>query len=478
MIHNNEYKENAMVKLIRKLLVITLCVLLTAPLFSVSAEDRQNASGSWQRNGIGWWYAYSSGGYPAAQWEKINNRWYHFNSGGYMETGWKYIDNYWYFLTSEGSRATGWLNQSGTWYYLNNDGKMLTGWQKINGEWYYLYPSGAMATGWIKSGNTWYLLAGSGKMLTGWVTSGGSRYYMDDSGAMKTGWQKIDGEWYFMNSSGAMCTGWLKSGSQWYLLASDGHMLTGWQKSGGYWYYMDSNGSMRTGWLQDNGDWYYLKPSGEMVTGSYYINGTLNEFDSSGKWIKTLDDILIVANKKHKLPDGYVPSGLRSVNVSKLNSSIQMKDVAATAMEQMFAAAAKDGVYLKLGSGYRSEETQRSVYAGWVSQYGAAVADTISARPGYSDHQTGLAADISDYSGANYLYESFENTSEGIWLRNHAHEYGFIMRYPKGKEAITGYAYEPWHFRYIGVDYATKIHNINVWYTFEEYFGIEGGDYY
>ena len=132
---------------------------------------------------------------------------------------------------------------------------------------------------------------------------------------------------------------------------------------------------------------------------------------------------------------------------------------------------------LILGSAYRSEDYQATLYNGYVEQYGQAEADTISSRPGYSDHQTGLAADISDHDGATYLTQDMEYTPEGEWLKDHAHEYGFIMRYPKGKEDITGYAYEPWHFRYIGVDYATAIYNVDEFYSFEEYFGVEGGDY-
>ena len=191
------------------------------------------------------------------------------------------------------------------------------------------------------------------------------------------------------------------------------------------------------------------------------------------------DSLLIVANKKHKLPDGYVPADLVTPDIAQ-TAACTMRAPAAEAIAEMARAAAEDGVYLKISSAYRGEDYQRTLYNGYSASYGTETADTISSRPGYSDHQTGLAADFVEgdgsLNGINFN-QSFEDTASGQWLRVHAHEYGFIMRYAKGKQDITGYAYEPWHFRYIGVDYATAIYETDEFYTFEEYFGVEGGDY-
>ena len=191
------------------------------------------------------------------------------------------------------------------------------------------------------------------------------------------------------------------------------------------------------------------------------------------------DSLLIVANKKHKLPDGYVPADLVTPDIMQ-TAACTMRAPAAEAIAEMKRAAERDGVYLKISSAYRGEDYQRSLYNGYSASYGPETADTISSRPGYSDHQTGLAADFVEGDGSldgTNFNQSFEETDSGKWLRVHAHEYGFIMRYPKGKQDITGYAYEPWHFRYIGVDYATAIYETDEFYTFEEYFGVEGGDY-
>ncbi len=189
------------------------------------------------------------------------------------------------------------------------------------------------------------------------------------------------------------------------------------------------------------------------------------------------DSLLIFANKTHKLPDGYVPSDLVSITVSSTYGDLQMKQEAADALANMFAAANADGVYPVATSAYRSEEYQSELYNGYVERDGQEAADTYSSRPGYSDHQTGLATDITCEANGYNLNQEFENTAEGQWLAQHAHEYGFVMRYPNGKEEITGYTYEPWHFRYIGVDEATALYNSDPNMTMEEYYGISGGNY-
>ena len=186
--------------------------------------------------------------------------------------------------------------------------------------------------------------------------------------------------------------------------------------------------------------------------------------------------LLVVANKKYALDYYFEPSDLRVVNATG-NRTHYLRDCAASALETMFAAAAQEGITLVTCSSYRSASYQASLYNNYVAMYGTATADTISARPGYSDHQTGLAADIGDHDQATVFTQAMENTVEGQWLYAHAHEYGFILRYPKGKEWITGYSFEPWHYRYVGVDYATAIYNVSPDCTLEEYFGIEGGDY-
>ena len=162
-------------------------------------------------------------------------------------------------------------------------------------------------------------------------------------------------------------------------------------------------------------------------------------------------DVMIV-NKKIPLPKGY-------------NKGI--KKVAKKQMKKMLAAIKKDGCgTVKIKSGFRSYKTQAKIFARYTRQEGSAeAANRYSARPGYSEHQSGYAYDIGKIS------KSFAKTKAFTWLQEHAHEYGFIMRYPKDKEEITGYIYEPWHYRYVGVELATEIKESGM--TLEEFLKIK-----
>lgn len=166
----------------------------------------------------------------------------------------------------------------------------------------------------------------------------------------------------------------------------------------------------------------------------------------------TYIDGILIANKSYSLPSSYYPGGL----TSEFNS----------AFDEMKNAAASDGLNIYVVSGFRSYNTQNNLYNNYVNRDGRDAADTYSARPGHSEHQTGLAADI------NMVDDEFEYTPEGKWLNDNAYKYGFILRYPKGKTNETGYIYESWHFRYVGVPLATKLYNGGNWISLENYFGI------
>lgn len=194
---------------------------------------------------------------------------------------------------------------------------------------------------------------------------------------------------------------------------------------------------------------------------------------SKGKAVvSNTNDIAVVVNKKRMLPDNYTPSDLVEPKVPfSFNEKLEKRKLrapAAEALEKLFAGAAKDNIKLAGVSGFRSYATQKSIYAGNVKTQGEAEASRVSAQPGQSEHQTGLAIDVSSASAGYGLEEAFGATKEGKWLAEHAHEYGFIIRFLKGKESITGYAYEPWHIRYVGVPVASEIHERGI--TLEEYF--------
>ncbi|WP_255298536.1 M15 family metallopeptidase [Brevibacillus dissolubilis] len=179
----------------------------------------------------------------------------------------------------------------------------------------------------------------------------------------------------------------------------------------------------------------------------------------------------VLVNKTYVLPSTYVPKDLVEPKVpfsfSGKSQKKMMRKEAATALEQLFAHAKKSGINIAAVSGYRSYQTQATIFNYNVKTQGREQANKFSAIPGQSEHQTGLAMDISAASIKYGLEQSFGETAEGKWLAQNAVTFGFIMRYPKGKEHITGYSYEPWHFRYVGVEMAKNITDKGL--TLEEY---------
>lgn len=179
--------------------------------------------------------------------------------------------------------------------------------------------------------------------------------------------------------------------------------------------------------------------------------------------------ILVVVNKKHPLqPQTFMPDDLNMYNEAVLRKE------AGEHFERMVEAAQAAGHHLSVTSSFRSYDNQVATYNHWVAvNGGTAQADTVSARPGYSEHQTGLVVDLKTGSCA---LECFGGTPVYAWLVEHAAEYGFIQRYKDGLQEITGYSPESWHWRYIGTHHATEMKKLGI-KTLEEYLGVSGGDY-
>ena len=171
------------------------------------------------------------------------------------------------------------------------------------------------------------------------------------------------------------------------------------------------------------------------------------QYDWAG--IKYIDGVLI-ANKTYSLPSDFNPG---------------LDDTCYAQFEKLCSGASAEGLDIYLSSGFRSYEYQDEIYNNYVAYDGQENADRYSARPGHSEHQSGLAIDV------NIIDDSFAGTPEANWLEAHCHEYGFILRYPKGKEDITGYKYESWHIRYVGTDMSYRIAESGL--TLEEFFGID-----
>ena len=373
------------------------------------------------------------------------------NSSSAITSGWVQKDGVWYYHDDKGNPVTN------TWkgsYYLKSDGKMAQNewaYDTSYQAWYYLKSDGSYAR------NAWqgsYYLKSNGKMAQNeWVydTSYQAWYYLKSDGSYaRNAWQGS----YYLKSNGKMAQGeWIYDASYqaWYYLKSDGsYARNAWQGS----YYLKSDGKMAVNEWVDGGR-YYVDGSGLWKSNS---NSNSNSkvtnkglyYSVQGKY----DEILVV-NKHYPLSKDYNPGENPTAKAAFLKLIAQMQ---------------KEGYAIGNNySGFRSYGTQAQLYQSYVNKEGQAAADRYSARPGYSEHQTGLAFDVTGTNG-----QLVEDAGAAQWLLDHAADYGFVVRYLKGKESVTGYMHEEWHLRYVGKE-AKEIAASGL--TLEEYYGFDGGDY-
>lgn len=200
---------------------------------------------------------------------------------------------------------------------------------------------------------------------------------------------------------------------------------------------------------------------------------TSKKIDENFLLVTNPNSPLVLVNKHRKLPDGYIPKDLTKPNVPftspKDKEKTLLRKDAATALENMFQSAKEQGLELTAVSGYRSYKRQQSLHNMYIKRQGKAKAESVSAVPGTSEHQTGLTMDISSASAKYQLEPIFGETKEGKWVASHAHEFGFVIRYLEDKTDKTEYAYEPWHIRYVGNPYATYLYQHHL--TLEEAMG-------
>lgn len=193
--------------------------------------------------------------------------------------------------------------------------------------------------------------------------------------------------------------------------------------------------------------------------------GLDNPYYTNSKKTTRLNESTILVNKYNFLTADYIPENLEDISSKYSLAGKKLTHNAKEAFEKMAMAAKAENFSIIAMSAYRSYAYQENLYNNYAKSDGKDKADTYSGRAGYSEHQTGLAVDV--YNGKT-SYTDFESTAEFTWMQNNAYKYGFILRFPKDKTKETGYQYESWHYRYVGVDIATYIHNNNL--SYEEYY--------
>ena len=373
--------------------------------------------------------------------------------------------------TPSAAAVSGWVRQNGSWYYFSENGNPVTNtWQGA----YYLKSDGRMAENeWVYDNyyQAWYYLKSDGSYAHNtWQGA----YYLKSNGKMAQSEWVYDSSyqaWYYLKSDGYYArNAWQGN----YYLKSDGKMAQSeWVYDTSYqaWYYLKSDGSYaRNAWQGS----YYLKSNGKMAVNEW-VDGGRYYVDDSGLWksnsnsnsnskvtnkglyysVQGKYDEILVVNKHYPLSKDYNPGENPTAKAAFLKLIAQMQ---------------KEGYAIGNNfSGFRSYGTQAQLYQSYVNREGQAAADRYSARPGYSEHQTGLAFDLIGTDG-----NLVEDESAAQWLLDHAADYGFVVRYLKGKESVTGYMHEEWHLRYVGKE-AKEIAASGL--TLEEYYGFDGGDY-
>lgn len=201
---------------------------------------------------------------------------------------------------------------------------------------------------------------------------------------------------------------------------------------------------------------------------SRIINKTHDQsFDLNKHSIDDPKSIWVIVNKKRKLnPEDFTPENLRLPNIPlrlpRDNPEMTIDDRAATALEEMYKDARNNSIDLKLASGYRSYDLQKIVYESNIKDLDKETTDKLSAKPGHSEHQTGLAFDLSANDESCFLKSCFSDSKEGKWLAKNSYKYGLVVRYKQSTENIVGYTYEPWHFRFVGKELAKLIEDEKV----------------
>ena len=261
------------------------------------------------------------------------------------------------------------------------------------------------------------------------------------------GWQEENGQRYYVNQDGTRATGWLELEGKRYLL--------------------DEAGYTKSGWIQEDGKDLYLKADGSVATGKVEIDGKTHFFTSAGAPI-------LLVNPWNYLPEDYAPD-LVTLGLDVSVEGSQVDRSCYDALMEMIRACNKECPSVCVVSSYRTQEYQTNSYnrkvkyyldKGYSQEAAEKEAATIIAIPGTSEHQLGLAVDIVD-TRLWALEEEQENLPAQKWLMEHAWEYGFVLRYPKDKIAVTGIIYEPWHYRYVGKAVAEELHTSGL--TLEEY---------
>jgi len=417
---------------LRTVLIIILSVLLLIAAGCavwIIRERNTDHSGWVQEDGI---YYLDFHGEPVTRWQEIDGQTYYFLPDGQLATGWQSIDGAQFYFGENGIALTGWQTIDGKRHYFSREGIQQTGWQDLDGARMYLDP--------------WE------GVLTGWQQLDGKRVYLGSDGALVSGTVEVDGFLLTFREDGTLVDGWHEGRHY-----REGVLSTGWQQIGDKRYRLDDNGDPVTGWLEEEGNLYYLFDDGSAAIGPNEIDGKTYYFSPKGVHVW-------LVNPWNFIHEDY------TVDLVASEGGFRVSTECIDELNAMLEDCRAAGLYPMLISGYRSYWDQVAMYNAKIAEYGKEYGSKVVAVPNTSEHQLGLAVDII-LAGplGQKLNKSQGETAVQKWLMEHCWDYGFILRYPEEATDITGIIYEPWHYRYVGLEIAQEMKELGI--TLEEYLG-------
>lgn len=444
-------------------------------------------------------YRLDEDGHALTGWYEENGIQYYLDPtrGGARSHGLTMINEECYYFSDRGEKLSGWQTDRGRNYYFKEDGTALSGWQEIGGKTYYFGDDFAALEGHEAVDNTYYFFDSNGVMLTGWQETPDGIYYLNEDGSAWVGWMEDYNDYRYFDNTGLMSVGWLDIDDSSFYMDEDGRLVTGWieleerldeneierlQKKANsenkkliieprnILYYFREDGIMATGWITIDENDYYFQPAGQKLSNGRILSagqaarGRVQTTDQGVCYFSSNGQLIPLLNKWNTYKSLYNPN-----LYDKGYMGIEMTKECADALAKLMEGARNAGKIPAIRSAYLSEKISNMLYTNAMKTAlgeEKEVLKTVSPAS-YDEHRLGTTVDLMPNAYAAFDAEKLAQDATIKWLMENSWKYGFILRYPKKYEAMTGVPFRPWQYRYVGVDVATEIHNAGT--CLEEY---------
>lgn len=478
--------------------LVLACILIVA-LSWEKIQSRLTADQSGWAFSKGAYFRLDVNGNPLTGWFEENGTTYYLDPryGGARASGLTKVDNCYYFFSEDGLMQTGWQSDRNNLYYMGSDGKAVQGWQTFNNNRYHFGDDYIAAVGHVEIDSKYYFFDENGVMLTGWQETPDGIYYLNNDGTAWMGWMDSEDGFRFFDETGLMATGWLDFDGSSFYMEDNGYITTGWatleeriseeeierlqekaKKEGKKFvmdeprevlYYFREDGVMATGWQKiDQKDHYFIQANQKAYNGRFLTAGMA----ARGR-VTTPQGTLYFAHNGELIPMMDKWNSFNSIYEPNLYdegyNGVKLIQECADALRQMLDDAHAAKQYPVLRQGYLPQNTSKSLYTQALKNAKGDADEVLKtlSPPEMDEHRLGLTADLTPDSSAKYDASVIEKTPAIQWLMENCWKYGFILRYPKGDEVITGIPYRPWQYRYVGVEIATQMHELDM--CLEEY---------